>query len=213
LVSYDPGRGHSDPSSTDWLEILVEGLTFDLLGLAPGPSLTVLEPRHRFGPWDKPVTSSEAIGLAPGPHLAAAGSAMPVVRTLLRLGAGLAAQLPATLGALWLPASSAMRRDLFVNALDAWFAGGPFPALGLTGIEERHDGVLATDGLAFFTGQEAVLDEALCTDRIEATRLLTRLIDRLVNAPPLDRALTLPREGSGPLRLTPAGAIIHVSLA
>lgn len=210
-VSYDPADSEAVVVSSDWLELIVDGLTFDLLGLSPGRSLTVPEPRHWIGVSDVVVYGSEAIGLAPGPHLAGAANAMPVVRTLLRLGAGMASQWPTALTAVWLPAGSAMRRDLFVGAVDAWLGGGPVPALLLTGVEERQGGALASDGLAFFTGQELVLDAALCFDRVEATRLLARLVDRLVHEPPLDGGLTLALGGGGRLRLESAGSVIHVS--
>lgn len=210
-ISYDPARNAATGESSDWLEMVVDGLTFDLLGLAPGRSLVAPAPRHCFGLAAAAFEGQEAIGLAPGPHLAGAASAMPVVRTLLRLASTLASQWDAALGALWLPAESAMRRDLFVGAVDAWLAGGPFPALGLTGVAQRADGALASDGLAFFTGQELVLDAALSADRVAATRLLIRLIDELAEQPPLEGERTVALESGGTLRLTPAGSVIDVS--
>lgn len=210
-VSYDPAQSETVVVSSDWLELLVEGLTFDLLGLAPGRSLLAPVPRHCFGLSPASLLGSEAIGLAPGPHLAGAANAPPVVRTLLRLASGLAWQWEAVLGTLWLPAESAMGRGLFVSAIDAWLTGGPFPALGLTGVTERSGGVLASDGLAFFTGQELVLDAALSTDRIAATRLLVRLVDYLVEQPPLVGDRTIALEGGGRLQLAPAGSVIDVS--
>ncbi len=185
-VSYDPAASEAVVTASDWLELVVDGLTFDLLGLDPGPTLMAPGPRHRFGLEPAALAGCEAIGLAPGPHLAGAANAMPVVRTLLRLASTLMEQWgDAALGALWLPAESAMRRDLFVDAIDAWLAGGPFPALGLTGVVQRADGVIGSDGLAFFTGQELVIDSTLSADRPAATRLLVRLVDLVVEQPPL----------------------------
>lgn len=210
-VSFDPADSEAVVVSSDWLELLVDGLTFDLLGLAPGRSLTVPAPRHAFGLERARVVACEAIGLAPGPHLAGAANAMPVVRTLLRLGAALAAQWPEMLGTVWLPAVSAMRRELFISATDAWLAGGPFPALGLTGIEECGGGQLASDGLAFFIGREVVLDRALSVDRVAATRLLVRLVDRLIAAPPLAGSATIALDGGGQLRLQARRSVIEVT--
>lgn len=209
-ISHDPAPREGGVSS-DWLEVVVDGLTFDLLGLASGPGLRPPAPRHCFGVSAESLAGCEAIGLAPGPHLAGAASAMPVVRTLLRLAASLASQWETALGALWLPAESAMRRDLFVSAIDAWLAGGPFPALGLAAVTQRRGGMLASDGLAFFTGQELVLDPALSTDRLAATRLLVRLIDHLVEEPPLAGERTVRLENGHSLRLAPSGSDIAVT--
>ena len=210
-VSHEPVPSDAAIASSDWLEIVVDGLTFDLLGLAPGRSLLTPPPRHHFGLSSASLAGCEAIGLAPGPHLTGAANAMPVVRTLLRLASALAWQWPAAAGALWLPAESAMRRELFLNAIDAWLAGGAFPALGLTGVTERHGEILASNGLEFFTGQELVLDETLSADRVAATRLLVRLIDRLVEQPALVGEITIPLDGDGSVRLSGAGSTIHAS--
>lgn len=211
-VSHDPALSEAIVTASDWLEVVVDGLTFDLLGLAPGRSLQARAPRHYFGLAARDLAVSEGIGLAPGPHLAGAANAMPVVRTMLRLACTFTRQWEHALGALWLPADSVMQRDLFVSATEAWLAGGAFPALGLTGVSERPDGRLASDGLAFFTGQELVLDVALSADRVAATRLLVRLIDRLIGNPPLLGEIPVRLEDGRELRLVPTGAGIEVAL-
>src|SRR6476661_4959835 len=48
-ISWDSAESGAAADSSDWLEVLVDGLTFDLLGLAPGAGLNVPEPRYRFG--------------------------------------------------------------------------------------------------------------------------------------------------------------------
>lgn len=211
-VSHDPALGKAAGAASDWLEVVIDGLTFDLLGLAPGRGLQARAARHRFGLDAATLAGCQSIGLAPGPHLAGAANALPVVRTLLQLAAALTRHWGSALGTLWLPADSAMHRDLFVSAIEAWLAGGVFPALGLTGVTERPDGRLASDGLAFFTGQELVLDPALSADRIAATRLLVRLLDRLIESPPLIGETTVPLDDGQWLRLSPDGRAIAVSL-
>ena len=124
---------------------MVEGLTFDLLGLAPGRGLLAPEPRHCFGLTTDALAGCEAIGLAPGPHLAGAASAMPVVRTLLRLASALTSQWEAVVGILWQPGGSAVRRDVFLNAVEGWPADGPHPSLGLAGILIPGEGEFAGD--------------------------------------------------------------------
>jgi hypothetical protein len=188
-VSHDPRTNASianhNPPQGDWLELLVDGLTFDLLGLAPGEPLSGPPLRHRFGVAADELADCEAIGLAPGPHLAGAASAMPVVRTLLRLGAALTTHCDHAVAAVWHPAASAIARQLFVDTVGAWLEGGAFPALGLVGVNEEADGVLVSDGLAFFLGQEIELVPPPGTARTAATRLLLRLIDRLIEPPML----------------------------
>ena len=210
-VSHDPAADRAIVAASDWLELVIDGLTFDLLGLAPGRSLQERTPRYCFGLEAAALADCERIGLAPGPHLAGAANAMPVVRTMLRLASALTREWDCTLGTLWLPADSAMHRSLFMSAIDAWLAGGAFPALGLTGVTERADGRMASDGLAFFTGQELVLETALGADRIAATRLLVRLIDRLIEGPPLVGETSLLLEDGRSLRLAGSASAIEVS--
>lgn len=210
-VSHDPAEREAAVAASDWLELILDGLTFDLLGLAPGRGLQAQVARHVIGIKDADIAGCEAIGIAPGPHLAGAASAMPVVRAMLRLAASLASEWTAARAAFWLPAASAMRRDLFVATITRWLHGGPFPALGLVGITELAGGVLATDGLAFFTGQEMVLDASLRSDRLAGTRLLIRLIDLMVEQAPLAGELVVSLDDGGRLRLVGSGADITVS--
>lgn len=214
-ISHDPASGAAGRGdAAHWLEVLIDGLTFDVLGLAPGPSLAAPATRHRFGvPREMQIAEMEAVGVTPGPHLAGAGGSLPVVRTLLRLGAELARQLGGAQAALWQPAGSVMGRELFVEAIDRWTGNDVFPALGLVGVAPDGEGRLASDGLAFFTGQELLLDVRLCADWVQATRLLLRLVDRLVGAPPLAAAETVALSTGDRLLLEPRGRIIGVTPA
>lgn len=212
-VCFDPSQGHSTGIAPvgDWLELVADGLTFDLLGLSPGRSLVTPEPRHRFGLAATDLEDCYAIGLAPGPHLAGAVNAMPVVRTLLRVAAALMSQWSGAIGAFWLPAGSVMRRDLFLASVEGWLDGGPFPALGLTGVVERPGGALGSDGLEFFVGQELVLDPVLGTDPIAATRLLVRLIDHLAGQGAVVGTHIMDLADGGTIRLEARGSVVNVS--
>lgn len=212
MVSHDPAESQAVVVSSDWLEVLVDGLTFDLLGLAPGRSLIMPEALHCFGLSGASMAGCGAVGIAPGPHFTGAANAMPVVRTLLRLGAALAPQWGECIGAVWHPAGCLIRRDIFVSLIAGWLAGGPFPALGLTAVTERPGRRLGSDGLAFFTGQELVLDAALSVDRPSATRLLTRLVDHVVGRPPLSGEEVVVLDEGSQLRLASRGPLVHVSL-
>lgn len=211
LVSHDPRGGEDGSQASNWLELLLDGLTFDLLGLAPGKSLAPAAARHHFGLAAASIGGTEAVGIAPGPHLRGAGNAMPVVRTLLRLAISLASQWPLVKAAVWAPAGSAMDRQLFIQSVDTWLGGGPFPALGLTGIVEGPGGTLGSEGLAFFTGQELVLDHRLCRDGVAGTRLLVRLVDALVTQPRLVEETRLVLDDGAEICLQPDETIVRVA--
>lgn len=186
-VSHDPGAGAATRDEAAWaaqqlwLELLRDGLTFDLSGFAPGPPSPFAPFAHRF---DLPVLPSEAdyeaIMLRPGPHLAASGNSMPVIRTLLALGCDLVRHFDDLIALGWTPSGSAIGRRFFESVTAAWLDGGPFPALGLTAFVEAADGALESTGLAFWIGQELRIEPPLSADRVAATRLGIRLINQLV---------------------------------
>ena len=196
MVSHNPSGEKSSACTPEsdkgaaseeaWLELLVDGPTFDCLGLAPGPGLTVEDPRHLYDLSGASVPGEmEAIGLTPGPHLSGAGWSLPVVRTLAGLGAQLLEEFESAVAAVWLPASAASSRTFFIQAVGDWIAGGPFPALGLAGIREGPGGELASDGLAQLLGGELHLPGELFGTKAQGARLLMRLADRLVGYGPV----------------------------
>src|SRR5690606_23993148 len=87
---------HRPEEGEGWLELLASGLSFDLVGLAPAAGTALPDCRNRFGVAEEALLSTtEAISLLPGPHLAGASAMMPVVRTITGLGAILTRHLPA----------------------------------------------------------------------------------------------------------------------
>jgi hypothetical protein len=186
-ISHDP---HSDaathpeapwPGQQLWLELLRDGLTFDLSGLMPGPAAPFPAIVHRFDLPQLPTASDyEALTLRAGPHLAAAGNSMPVIRTMLMLGCDLVRHFPDLVAVCWGPSDSAIGRRYFESVTTAWLDGGPFPALGLTAFVETPDGALESSGLAFWIGQELRVEPPLSADRVAATRLAIRLVNHLV---------------------------------
>jgi hypothetical protein len=131
----------------------------------------------------------EAISLAPGAHIAAGGSLMPVVRILIGVAANLALELPVT-AVCWDPAGSWMEPKYFGRIVVNWLSGGAFPALGLTCLRSRPDGVVESTGLAFFTGQELLVPERLGETKAETVKLAGRIVDHLVRYGPLEHADT-----------------------
>ena len=164
-----------------WAELLHDGLTFDLGGLAPGPSAAFPAARHRFDLASLPAGQDfDAVVLRPGPHLAGAGNAMPVMRSLLDLACHLVRRFDDLAAVIWPPANSATGRRFFESATTAWLEGGPFPALGLAAFDEASEGALESTGLAFWTGQELRIEAPLSADRVAATRLGIRVVNHLV---------------------------------
>lgn len=164
-----------------WVELLREGLTFDLRGLAPGPSPAAPEILWRFDfAADPDAPAFEALAIVPGPHLAGGERSLPVLKGMLGLARDLTQHFADLQAVFWQPSGSAIGRRFFESVVTAWLDGGAFPALGLTTFEETADGALQTVGLALWVGQELRIEPPLTHDKVAATRLGVRLINQLV---------------------------------
>lgn len=186
-ISHDPGSddaAHTEalwPSQQHWLELLSDGLTFDLSGFAPGMPSPFPAIGHRFDLPEMPASGDhEAVTLRPGPHLAAAGNIMPLMRAMLGLACDLVRQFDDLVAVSWGPAGTAIGRRFFESVTAAWLDGGPFPALGLTAFIETPDQAIESTGLGFWIGQELRIEPPLSADRVAATRLGIRLVNHLV---------------------------------
>jgi len=171
---------HRPDSEEGWLELLASGLTFDLAGLRPGPAADNPGSKHFFGFGESPDSAGlEAVSLAPGQHVAGGGAMIPLVRVMAGLAASLSLGLRAR-AVVWHPARTCMEPAFFARIVRDWLAGGPFPALGLTAVEPNAVGGVRSVGLAFFTGQEMMLEGKLGESRVDAVKLAVKLIDFLV---------------------------------
>jgi hypothetical protein len=171
------------PGQQVWLELLRYGLTFDVAGLAPGPASAFPEVVHRFDLADLPQADRfESITITPGPHLAAAGRSLPVMKAMLALACDLTRHFDHLEAVCWAPSRSAIGRRYFESVIAAWLEGGPFPALGLTAFVEADGDALASVGLDFWIGQELRIEPPLGVDKVAATRLGIRIINHLVLA-------------------------------
>jgi hypothetical protein len=187
-ISHDPvpeTAPHAEalwPAQQHWLELLCDGLTFDLAGLAPGPGGPFPDFLYRFDLAAMPAVGDgfEVLTLRPGPHLVAGGNAMPVMRALLALACELVRHFGDLVAVGWGPTRSAIGRRFFESVAAAWLEGGPFPALGLTAFAATPDGALESTGLDFWIGQELRIEPPLSRDRVGATRLGIRLVNHLV---------------------------------
>ncbi|MEM6907521.1 MAG: hypothetical protein AAF494_02480 [Pseudomonadota bacterium] len=187
LVSADGEQVGSQPEAqhesedTLWLELLYNGLTFDLQGLAPGPGYDFPQIEHRFD-LDKKNSAfrCDAMRLIPGQHLVSGQATMPVVKGMIALARDLTHQFDDLAGVVWPPSASAIGRQFFESVSTAWLEGGAFPALGLTAFRETIDGAMQSVGLDFWIGQELRIEPPLSNDRVAATRLGVRLVNQLV---------------------------------
>ncbi|MFN4019043.1 MAG: hypothetical protein ACK4IC_00840 [Erythrobacter sp.] len=184
-----PGGRSACAQDEVWVELLRDGLTFDLCGLAPGPCSGVPPIIHRFDfARQESEDALEALVVCAGPHLSGGERSMPVMKAMLGLARDLAQHFADLVAIHWAPSHSAIGRRFFESVITAWLDGGAFPALGLTAFEETGDGALQSVGLAFWIGQEVRIEPPLTTDRIAATRLGVRLINQLVIVGGLDRS-------------------------
>lgn len=210
-ISHDPipeDGPHAEalwPGQQHWLELLAEGLTFDLAGLAPGPAIPFPDMAHRFDLPEPPTPEThEVLTLLPGPHLAAGRSSLPVMRTLLGLACEMVRHFEDLAAVSWSPAGTAIGRRFFESVTSAWLEGGPFPALGLTAFVETADGALESTGLDFWIGQELRIEPPLSIDRVAATRLGIRLVNHLVLAGGLEQDESIIAPDGTPLALRPS---------
>ncbi len=160
-------------------EVVLDGLTFDVDGLAPAPADILYNPPKSGLGGEADLVGLEAVRLYPGHHLSGGLGMVPVVRALIALAAETAMRLPAR-AVCWHAADTVVGPQGFAHSAWAWLAGGAFPARVLTALTVLADGSVASRGLAHFTGQEMTLrckpdegaEQALCL----AERIVSHLV-------------------------------------
>lgn len=161
------------------IELLINGLTFDLAGLGSGAAANTPDERHRYGTIaDYPKQSLEAITLTPAHHIASGFAMIPVIQAMAGLAAHFARMLE-VVAVCWHPAQTWMEPQYYAQVALNWISGGPFPALGLTALQENSAG-FRTEGLGFFVGQELQVDVPAGQSKRDAAKLAVRLIDRAI---------------------------------
>lgn len=213
-ISLDPRdnaewqQDDPDPAqSMEWLELLIGGMTFDLIGLAPGRTVNIPEIRHWVDlPEGTSLTNFAGLCVLPGPHLAGGANTIPVVRTLFGLVAQIAAELQPQLRMIcWPPAAMATTPEFFRVHAESWQNSGPFPYQLLAGYKQMSDGALQSEGLSFFTGQEIRIEPESVGDYATATQLAGRLVQQLAQHGPLTRSEEVMAPDGGQMRLVPSG--------
>jgi hypothetical protein len=198
----DPAQG--------WAELLRDGLTFDIAGLAPAAPAAAPCVRHRYGlPPDHGADGFEAVSLTPGPHLAGAEHLLPVVRVATALLLELAA-LPGLAAISWLPAHNLLSPEWFGKSARGWLADGPFAAFALTSLAKTGTGGVASEGLRFLIGQEFRLMTEGAAAPASEMAIAIRLLDWLVAHGRVDapREVVLAGVGAVWLDVLPEGEIV-----
>ncbi len=199
-ISISP---EEDSGPNNWLELLANGLTFDLVGLAPGQSEPLPTPEHLFGLAANFETEGmEAVTISPGPHLLSGGAMVPVVRSLAWLVVQLV-ELGNVQAINWSAASACSSPHYFCDSVMRWISGGAFPGLGLTALIPLADGSLQSEGLSLFTGQELRLDADLAPDRSEGAKIALRLLHWMVENGRIHKPISLTGPSGEPLLLEP----------
>lgn len=164
-----------------WVELVRDGLAFDLSGLEPGSEVPFPVIENRFDLAAIPSAEDyDILYLAPGNHLAGGERTLPVAKGLLGLARDLVDHFDELVCVVWPPSASAIGHQFFESVITAWIEGGPFPALGLTSFRETADGALQSEGLEYWIDQELRIEPPLSADKVAATRLGVRLVNQLV---------------------------------
>lgn len=203
------------PAGDPLCEAVVDGLTFDLVVRncdpghirAAGDSRQVVEAL-------RPHASRRAIVITPGPHLAAAGNTIPVVRGMMQLGAAVAATARNIDCVVWPPSGWTADPASFASAIAHWGRGGAWPTPGLVQFHRAIDGNLQSAGLAHFTGQELRIEGISDLDPGYVERLAARLAEMLVHHGRLSEAEQFIGPSGEQLRLVPSvnGRYVRVQL-
>ncbi|TIX50183.1 hypothetical protein [Alteraurantiacibacter aquimixticola] len=196
-------ESNENDAGDQWAELLANGLTFDVAGLAPGAPVAIPSCEHSYGfDGEFDVGDAEAVSLSPGPHLIGGAPMIPVLRCLAWLASELS-RLPDVMAVLWSPAGTACEPAYFAESVERWIGGGAFPGLGLTALESQEDGSLVSKGLALFTGQELHIDAELALDKSQGAKVALRLLHWLVENGRVDQAMSLTGPNGGTLILEP----------
>lgn len=187
---------HAPPEGEGWAEVLRDGLTFDLRGLAGGKSQPVPVIDHAVGFNLGHREGLSALQICPGPHIAGAQRLLPVIRVAAALAVSLA-KIGQPRAICWIPARNAVAPELFSQAVQPWFEGGPFPAIALASLQRSTDGGIATTGLKFLIGQEFSLAGEAGTSPEQLARVAVRLVDWLVAHGPVTQPTQAILAGTG----------------
>lgn len=145
-----------------------------------------------------------------GGNVADGARIAPVAKMLMAFSARLGAVLLA-FGFAWVPSRLLSDPSYFIGAIDSYCHGGAFPVLSTIDLQ-LFDGALKTNGLAWFSGQEAELRGKGLSDAELIRRAIRIVHDIAVNGPVLVDQTVPDMEMGKYARLSPGqgGAVVSV---
>lgn len=195
----------ADPKSLQCIEVLRNGLTFDLAGLSPGrPARYPAIPHRHDLPSDLDLARLEGMTLLPGPHLAGGQRTVPSIRVTAALLTELA-RCPGLVGLSWVPSGAFVSPRWFTQSVTDWMAGGLFPALSLVSLLRQPCGSIISQGLQFIAGRDFRLEFTASPNsptKRQNLRHAARLADWLVRQDQFDIVDTAAVPGVGVVRFS-----------
>lgn len=213
-ISAEPAVAPNSEALKDelWVELLCEGMTFDLCGLAGGHSTRVpdlLDPSDLCSDRDM----MEAVELKLGPHLAAGGHNLPIVRAMLAVATTLAGKLDKLVAISWPASGTCLSPSDFSNAIDSWLNGGPIPSPAIVNFRKSMDNALQSVGLSLFCTQELRLEPDLARSEDDLCRLGIRIAGQIIHQGKLSEVEEVAGPDGASIRLAPSanGRFIRAS--
>ena len=198
VLADSAATGTDAASSQSCYELVLDGLTFEVFQVGPGQRT----PDYMTREID--IAAAEALVLLPGPHLASAGSTLPVVRGQWQLAHRLCALMPAVAAVGWAPSRTLLAAATFRQMSEAWTSQIVFPPQGLVTFGPALGNALQSRGLAHFTDQELRIEPELAGDRDHAVRLGLRLAETLLHRGALTETEQFGDPAGGTIRLEPS---------
>lgn len=202
-LSISASGDQDSDTSLQWAELIWNGLSYRLLGIAPGTGAVAALPPGTDVHGNS-IALMEAVDIVAGPHLAGAENSIPIVKALWNMVGGLVETLPHCEMIVWQHSSVALVPQIFREMAADWESKLLHPISGLVQFADEIDLGMKTRGLAFFTGQELRIEPELTNDRDWARRLGMRLADTLIARGNLSEVEEFTGPDGSRLRLTPS---------
>lgn len=168
------------------VEVIVDAMPFLLSRFtAPETAQQFADERYERLFCDHPSPKDSGIGIAPRDNITSAKHMLEVNHRLLLLGKWIGESLNAT-AAVWIPSRRLASFAYYLDSVEQYLSGGPFPALFQTSFLESKDGSLITTGLSYFSGQEIRLTAPPGYNETQITERMVRIIDDMVNHGKID---------------------------
>lgn len=188
------------------LEVVVDGLSFDILGLEPGGTAVRPDIRHYAdGAIELTDGEVEVVALIPGPHIASGPAELPIIRAMMELAVGLTTAWTRSIAVVWGPGRIAATPGFFSRAVARWIGDGPFPASTLVGFARHGEETLRSEGAAFFVGQEIEVTGEVARATDMARGIGSRVMNHLMTNGRIEEVSHIQGRDGTVLRLAPAG--------